>query len=217
MLLTRAVLPNLVWRAGRVASTIRKVALASLLGMLKADLFDPATLRALWAQWNPPCKTALSDDDGLSRYIACLFFQRVFHALQPLQCIDGEQVRDLYPELVKRLDDSEDRVRLAVLATLRAFFRAVPPAESRGAPVEYTTDCLLVHADDTDPRIQAAAEAALRVCATVDPEYVAKHAARARTRHRSPELCDRLLRLCRKRQAQAAASGAAATGTSEDA
>jgi HEAT repeat len=63
-------------------------------------------------------------------------------------------VRELYPELLKRLDDSNDSVRRAVCATLAAFFRATPPENVKGIVLDYSSDQLLVHLDDQDPAVQ---------------------------------------------------------------
>ena len=61
----------------------------------------------------------------------------------------GEQpVSELYPSLLKRLDDSSDDVRYAVCKTFRSFFGAAPATAFRGTCIDYTLDQLFVHLDD---------------------------------------------------------------------
>jgi HEAT-like repeat len=72
----------------------------------------------------------------------------------PTGALGEEPVRELYPELLKRLDDSNDSVRKAVCATLAAFFRATPPENVKGTVLDYSSDQLLVHLDDQDPAVQ---------------------------------------------------------------
>jgi hypothetical protein len=44
----------------------------------------------------------------------------------------GEQaVHELYPKLLKRLDDSSDQVRLAACATIEMFLQCAPPKAYR--------------------------------------------------------------------------------------
>jgi HEAT-like repeat len=80
-----------------------------------------------------------------------LYFDRFCN---PTGALGEEPVRELYPELLKRLDDSNDSVRKAVCATLAAFFRATPPGNVKGTVLDYSSDQLLVHLDDQDPAVQ---------------------------------------------------------------
>ncbi len=103
----------------------------------------------------PVLKSCLSDDDAATRHITCLALSRLFKGL-PLY-FDFMGVRDLYPELMKRLDDSSDQVRLASMVMLKSFAGTCPVEELRGGPVEHVVDALLVHLDDLDPQIQVTA------------------------------------------------------------
>ena len=74
--------------------------------------------------------------------------------------LDPDVGRGLYHEALKRLDDSNDAVRLAGCAALSALAAAPqPPAAEtwRGTPVEYAVDTLLLHLDDPAPAIQVRA------------------------------------------------------------
>jgi hypothetical protein len=95
-------------------------------------------------------------------------------------------VRDVYFDLAKRLDDSNDQVRIAACTMLKSFAVTATPGDFRGGPVEYIVDCLLVHLDDTDRSIQVGGTtgctcvrvcALLRMCARVmvrDPTCLCK-------------------------------------------
>merc|ERR1711972_692561 len=67
--------------------------------------------------------------------------------------INGEQLREIYPELLKRLDDSNDKVRTAVCEALSMFFKCLPPKWSRSL-YESILKTLFVHLDDPNPDIQ---------------------------------------------------------------
>jgi hypothetical protein len=191
-LVQEALLPNIVWRLGGVASTIRKVSVACLYSLARRGLLRPAALSAVLGELLPVLRGALSDDDAGTRMLAT----QAMACLLRLQAgrLDGDAVRALYVELLKRLDDSSDAVRVAACDCLRDLTAAVPdPAEVRGGPVEHTVDALLVHCDDADPRVQAAAYDAVLAWSYLQPAYARKQALAARDKHRNPARANQLV------------------------
>lgn len=186
--------PNCVWRVGMVAATIRKVSLACIYTLFRRRLMSQEAAMLTLEAMLPVLKSCLGDDDFATRHASCLVAGSAF-ALLP-GALNDEQVRELYPELVKRLDDSNDNVRIAVCDAYQAFARSAPVSAFRGAPFEYTVDCLIVHLDDPAREIQSAALEALKAFIFIKPSYVARQAAEARKRHRSPDLCDEIIALC---------------------
>jgi dynein assembly factor 5 len=194
-LLSDGIMPNAVWRAGRVASTIRKVAVACLYTLLKSGLADQQCLFQTAAQILPVLKGSLDDTDGNTRHLTCLCFQHLFLALPG--ALSDEPVRQLYPELLKRLDDSSDTVRRSVCLTFAAFLKAAPPVHFKGTVLDYMLDCFFVHLDDSDPVIQDAVLEVLRKARDLDKPLVLKKAQEVRSRHRSPDYCDRVISFCK--------------------
>ena len=136
-------------------------------------------------------KSALSDDDATTRHVSCLALAEMLRVLR--RCVGAEEVRQLYPEVLKRLDDSNDAVRASGCAAVAAVAQCARPQDIIGAPCEYTLDTLLVHLDDADASVQAAVfDAALPYCRLM-PEYARKVVAKARDSHRHPGYCDRLI------------------------
>ena len=108
----------------------------------------------------------------------------------------GEQpVSELYPSLLKRLDDSSDDVRYAVCKTFRSFFGAAPATAFRGTCIDYTLDQLFVHLDDTDPAIQGQVFEVIKATLSIDAAKVAKKATSMKAAHRSPQYLDQLITL----------------------
>lgn len=190
-LLLEAIMPNAVWRAGRVASTVRKVTIACLYTLLKQGLADQPCLFKTAAQILPVLKGSLDDTDANTRHLTCLCFQHLFLALPG--ALSDEPVRQLYPEFLKRLDDSNDTVRRSVCLTFAAFFNAAPPQHFSGTVIDYTLDCLFVHLDDSDKIIQDAVYDVIIQCKKINSDLVKKKATENRGRQRSPEYCDKLL------------------------
>ncbi|CAM9961025.1 unnamed protein product, partial [Phaeothamnion confervicola] len=191
-LVADALAPNLVWRAGVAAATVRKATVAALYTMLQGGrLLVPALAETAPQQLLPVLKTNIEDQDPTTRHLSCLCLARCLEML-PL-ALGEAPVREIYPELLKRLDDSSDDVRKAACRALTALFAASPPENVRGTVLEYSTEQLLVHLDDQDGDIQESALAVLAAAAAIDPGMVRKKALAARPSHRDPRHCDRLL------------------------
>lgn len=190
-LITVLIVPNTVWKAGRVAATIRKVTIACLYTLLRAERVDEETLYVTAPQLLPILKTNLDDYDASTRQLVCLSLCMIFKALP--NALGEDALRELYPALLKRLDDSSDDVRRAVCDTMCAFFLTSQPRNFRGTILEYSVEQLLVHLDDHDAVIQQAVAAVLRVAITLDAATVTKKLREIRTSHRSPVLCDELM------------------------
>lgn len=156
VMLEHVLLPNMVWRVGGVAATIRcvagrgtldrahspagancaidvppraqmaqsgtcslrvhpvtsarsKVAVYCFYTLFKRKLVSPDVLRSLYSQLAAPIKTCLGDEDSVTRKWSCLLM-RYAYVLLAGKCTHDE-VSDIYHDLVKRLDDSNNEVR----------------------------------------------------------------------------------------------------------
>jgi dynein assembly factor 5 len=195
-LLSEALLPNVVWRAGRVAATVRKVALVCLYTLLREGRVPLEALVEVVPPLLPVLKTNLEDYDASSRQLVTLSLERIFAYLPG--AFDEEPIRQLYPELLKRLDDSSDEVRRAACAAISAFFSAAAPAVFRGGILDYMLDQLFVHLDDQEVSMQEAVLGVLKAAVRLDADAVGKKAQAARGSHRSPRFCDELLEAVRR-------------------
>ncbi|KDO29225.1 hypothetical protein SPRG_19895 [Saprolegnia parasitica CBS 223.65] len=189
--LVKAITPNIVWQGGKVAATIRKVAMACTYTLLRQGLATTPCLFEAAPVMLPVLKAALDDGDAKTRQLVCLALQFLFVALP--QALGQEPVAQLYHDLLKRLDDSNDLVRKAACATFLEFLRAAPPSHFQGTIIDYSMDALFVHLDDNDSEIQAAVFAVLLETKRVDATRLRQKAAENRSRLRSPYYCDQLL------------------------
>ena len=194
-LIKEALQHNMVWRAGKVASTVRKVSIACFYALLHQGYADRPVLFQTAPSLLPILKTDLDDYDASTRELVCLCLGRIFRALPG--ALSAQPVSELYPALLKRLDDSSDHVRFACLDAFEAFWRAAPLACFMGTTLEYSLDQLLVHLDDANPTVQARVMDVLKASVPVDPPKVAQKALAVRNGHRSPAFVDELVALCR--------------------
>lgn len=187
----RCVLPNLVWRVGRVEATVRKVALAVCFGLLKAGGTITQSLFDITGELLPLLCSNLDDHETSPRLMACMSITVV---LERLKGSFGDQVlSEMYPNLLKRLDDSSDQVRIAICSTLVSFFSCANKSCYSSTLLEYSLDQLFVHLDDKDPAIQNAVLPVLVAVADIKKDLVLKKAENCRHSHRNVSMINKLL------------------------
>lgn len=75
------------------------------------------------------------------------------------QSLDQDRLHNMYPDLLKRLDDSSDEIRVTVATTFLAYLDCYHDNYDPGlykAHVEAIYRGLLVHLDDPEQNIQEA-------------------------------------------------------------
>jgi hypothetical protein len=105
--------------------------------------------------------------------------------------------RRIYPELLKRLDDSDNRVWIAASAGFTTFVSVMPPM-FEDTNVGHMAAGLLVHMhmDDADAAVQGAVCDAMCTLARVRPHVTCAELAKVRGFHRSSVYVDRVAALC---------------------
>ena len=181
-ILKHMILPNLIWKPGRVAAKIRKAACLVNLSIAELAIAAPDDYGAVASKLFPPLLSALDDDYEVStRAIVCKTFKHMFVVLRGH--MDEETCRTIYGDLLKRLDDNDDSIRVDAAAALGTFIPCVPlPLGS--TLVEYTVQTLLVHLDDTSEPIREAVLPTLKVAAKLCPDIVIKKTEEALKRQR---------------------------------
>lgn len=105
--------------------------------------------------------------------------------------LDYEDFKELYPELLKRLDDSQDGIRLEVAKTLELWFEALPDPWS-GNLYDYTVRNIFIHIDDPNSKIQDAITAVLQKAATKHNEQFIEISIECQAKSANVLLCKNL-------------------------
>lgn len=107
----------------------------------------------------------LDDDDRLTRINSCYVLQALFANDDAIRTIDNDRLHKAYPDLLKRLDDVSDDIRLAICSTLNAYVQAFHGdfnSDLYRAHLEDIAKVLLIHMDDQNSQIQNAVFGKLR-------------------------------------------------------
>lgn len=195
LLLEQCVLPNTVWRAGKVMQSLRLQAftiLHALFHVLRIEkqtqfkpyIDQPAFLSSLF----PIFLSNLDDDASEIRMITILLIGQIaqsipFKLLPPTttstssaneaQLHAHDQLTQLHRALLQRLDDSQDDIRLETIRTFTIIFHKwFPPCQVYDVTDSYYTyllQCFLLYLDDSNVSIQNGIFAFLKSCRRYHP------------------------------------------------
>ncbi|XP_045885477.1 dynein axonemal assembly factor 5-like isoform X1 [Micropterus dolomieu] len=187
-------LPNLVWHAGRTPAAVRTSALSCLLALLHGGAVTPAQLLCLEVKLSPLVLSALDEDSQMSRLFACRSLSTILQLIGT--SLHPEALNKIYPELLKRLDDSSEEVRGVALQALRLWLCSLTKEynpELCAPHLELLFQQLLLHLDDPNSSVQDQVLEILKKGSSVHPALLKREAEAVRDKHRSPLYCDRLL------------------------
>lgn len=191
------IIPNLEWRAGRTAGSVRCAAISSLWALLRSDLLTSKQLKQVQEELMAQLVSTLDDDNCATRLVTCNCFNFILKA-GGKECFGPDELHKLYIELLKRLDDSSDELRIAVTNTFSTFFSLIPEDYDKQlykAHLQALYRGLLIHLDDPNTVIQEAVYKVLEVAGKIHPEYLCEHIENVKHKHRSSLYCDKLLTL----------------------
>lgn len=192
ILLKEILLPNLVWRVGRVESVVRKVSLASLYSLLKAGSVKFETLFHIAVEIVPILITNLDDNENTLRLLSILNLTVLFERLKGI--FSAQSIYEMYPKIISRLDDSHDEVRIASCVMLNKFLLCgVNQNCYQGTIIDYILDQLFIHLDDTNVEVQEAVLSSILTAATINKKLVITKCELNRLSHRTTVYCDRIL------------------------
>eukprot|EP00878_Enallax_costatus_P023694 GHUV01025226.1.p1 GENE.GHUV01025226.1~~GHUV01025226.1.p1 ORF type:complete len:348 (+),score=153.00 GHUV01025226.1:1-1044(+) len=161
LVMAKVIMPPLVWRAGKAAAAVRFQAITALCTLISSNLAPPEVLLAAAASEGGllPLLAQCLDEDWYSdvRHTACYVMQLLLE--QVGSQLNDEARRAIYPELLKRLDDSSNKVRIAACAALVAFIQSAGSSYC-STNSGYLAAGVILHMDDGE---QDVAEAACKV------------------------------------------------------
>lgn len=190
--LTQIILPNCVWKAGRTSSAIRTAAMSCFQAILQGALITTSDLDSLKDSFLPQVVSCLDDDNPSTRLVSCKVLQ-LFLMKKPVLQMD--RLHSLYGELLKRLDDSSDEVRVAITKTLSAYISAFPDGYDTGlysAHIESIYRGLLIHLDDPSSEIQEAVLVVLKQASHLNSQLLKQLVESVKYKHRTTKYCDAL-------------------------
>jgi dynein assembly factor 5 len=195
--------PNLQWRAGRTAAAIRTATASCLWALTSSNILSAKQVQDAQETLMPLVLGMLDEDSQMTRLTSCHIISAFLRTVG--DTMDPDKLLKIYPELLKRLDDVSNDVRMAAASALLAWLRCVQSAEGKAyyqSSVQYLYRELLVHLDDPERTIQDTVLEVLKEGGVLFPELLVRETEAVVHQHRSPAYCERLLK-----HVQASATG----------
>lgn len=181
VILEKVIMPGLVWTAGHSAEAIRTASLCCLCTLLskivnncenvdkivlgkddnneKEKQFSISLEHFGWLfEKVKPILVGLMEDDAYKiRLYSLQAMCLVFNIGQALSYITEEHIHNISPDIVTRLEDTHDEVRLAAIEALREIWKVLP--KDYDLPfyyvhIEYVYSKMLTHLDDPGQKFQ---------------------------------------------------------------
>jgi len=197
LLIRDVVLPNCVWVAGRTAAAIRAIAVSFLWAMLQSHIVTNEHLKSCFKDLHVQLSACLDCHNETTRLVS------VKVMLKLLQCCKGqmdvEVLHAIYPEILKRMDDSSNEVRLITAKAMSAFFQALPSNYERDffkAHLEFIFKKMLLHMDDPSDQIHESCLECLRIAAPSHPGILKVLADDVTNKQRRKKACHEISKLC---------------------
>jgi len=89
--------------------------------LIKNDIIDSGQLYQGFKDLLPILKSCLDDDWAPDlRFATCQLLEKMLVSLN--EALDSDQLRELYPILLQRLDDAQDLIRIEITKAFTVFF-----------------------------------------------------------------------------------------------
>lgn len=146
VILKMILIPSIQWRAGKPNCSVRKAAIVCSIKLVEQQLIEEDKLYENFGALFKLLKNSMEDDwDNDMRFASVVLLK---HTLLYVQAnFVDDDYKAVYPELLKRLDDAQDGIRIETCKVLEAFFEGMPDPWSSSL-YEYTVKNIFVHLDD---------------------------------------------------------------------
>merc|ERR1719326_1374041 len=170
--------------------------------MVSGDLVKYEHLEQYMTKLQPLLVSCLEDDVAETRLIVCKVLEKLILINKPgfKGSFEGyDAFHKLYPELLKRMDDSSNEIRHQVCRVWRSYFDIMKQAydiQLYRAHVDMILSGLILHLDDPDKDIQKSVYDALLEVVDVHPVLLREKLQEAKPKHRTPKWCEALIAKC---------------------
>ncbi|XP_048757748.2 dynein axonemal assembly factor 5-like [Ostrea edulis] len=188
------IIPNCLWKAGRVAGAIRTTATSCMWALLQSGMLNKEKLSPVVEDLLTQMITTMDDDNKSTRLICCRVMTRLFDLMGGE--LGQDRLHNMYPDLLKRLDDSSDEVRITVSKTFLAYFDCFENGYDvtlYRAHLEAIYKGLLVHLDDPEQKIQEAILEVLKKSGSICPTMLLQEVEEVKHKHRTTVYCNKLM------------------------
>jgi hypothetical protein len=187
-------LPSMRWRAGKASARVRYQACVALGTLLRRGSDAAAAAVRAHSQGISTILSCLEEDQASdTRRASC-------HIIENLLLLNGYQLSEeerrlVYPALLRRMDDAKPEIRINAAVAIGSFIQTMG-YQYCDTNARYLFEGFLVHMDDPNEQLRTEVQSSLATAVPMKPSLLKAVLQSARTKHRSPQLCDELIAQC---------------------
>ena len=118
----KILIPAITWKAGKPQIKIRKAGIICILQLVKNKIVPQEVLMHFFNDLKASLKSCMNDDWAPDlRFASCCLMEVILCYLSE-QLTDME-LKDIYPMLLERLDDSQDMIRIEITKSIANFLK----------------------------------------------------------------------------------------------
>ncbi|GFT35010.1 dynein assembly factor 5, axonemal [Nephila pilipes] len=192
-LIRLGIFPNLTWSAGRTASSLRTIAVASLYEILNKSSIKKEILISVGDELIPLIVTLFDDELAATRLMTCKILEIILPDLT--ESIDKLKVHTVCYEILHCLDDESDDIRLMTIRVLRAYVKAFPSNYDWSlyrSYLKHMFENVLIHMDDKNEKIKQNVFDLLKEVSFAAPDVLLQEIESKRYMMSSSDLCESL-------------------------
>lgn len=190
-ILTQVIIPTSAWNDSSPQLRLQSLKLLSY--MLAQQFVEPGSLRLAWGQLFPVIKTCGKDDlEGLRMESLCCIQNIVDFYFENLDLIE---ICDVYPELLVKLDDCSEDIRVLSCKCFCKYFDKVHCKGIRQGNYRYIVEHLFSNLDDSSEVIQKHVQMALASCIKLGSSDFISIAKEVQKTHRHQRAVQELINL----------------------
>jgi dynein assembly factor 5 len=194
-ILKEILLPATAWRTQRPNYSVRKAALTCIIKLYKYTIIDEESSLKFIKDIFKVLKSTMEDDwDPQLRDLSVILIKYIL--LHTKDKISQDDMIDLYPNLLKRLDDSQDSIRILMCQVLKIFFEIIKRTGFSESAYEYIINTAFIHLDDPKIEVRLAVLDFLKEASGMHKETFLKVANKSLTTFSHTELCTALIDHC---------------------
>ena len=162
--------PCIEWRSGIPNVKIREASILCLKKLIEKRLIEQESFQRNFLDIFNNLKSCMDDDFSSDiRYSSTVLLKLMINFTGNKMQYDD--YKEVYPELLKRLDDSQDGIRLEASKAFEEFFEVLPEDWAPNL-FEYMIENIYIHLDDSEEEIQQAISKVLIKAAKVHRDVV---------------------------------------------
>ena len=190
------IVPCLKWSPGIPSNSIRKAAIVCMMTLLNNNLIESIKMFQNFLEVFAAMKSCL-DDDWMNelRFAAILLTRKMMEKCR--DDLDHECFKEIYEQLLKRLDDAQDGIRIETAKTFELFFELLPVQWSNSL-YDYTIKGVFIHLDDQNEEVRNAIYKVLKKGCRIRPDTFMEIAYDCQQRFTHTMLCKNLCDYCKE-------------------